>query len=123
MKSGTVTARLEATISVRVRDSNGQERDVEAIIDTGFTGSLTLPPVVIAGFGLPWRNRGSAMLANGVVDQFDIHAAVVIWDGTPRQILVEAAATDPLVGMGMLAGHDVRFQTVPGGQVTIEKLP
>jgi clan AA aspartic protease len=123
MITGTVTARLEATIRVPVRDASGQDRDVEAVIDTGFTGSLTLPPTAIAALGLPWRSRGRAVLANGAVEEFDIHTATVIWDGTPRPILVEAAATDPLVGMGLLVGHDLRIRAVLGGSVTIEPLP
>ncbi|MGH7966405.1 MAG: hypothetical protein ACRERD_32030, partial [Candidatus Binatia bacterium] len=52
--------------------------------------------------GLPWRTRGTVILANGSEDQFDIYAAIIRWDGTPRNILVEAADTDPLVGMALL---------------------
>ncbi len=63
------------------------------------------------------------ILANGTEDQCDIYAATVIWDGTPRNILIEAADTDPLVGMALLYGHDVRMQVVEGGSVIIAALP
>jgi hypothetical protein len=36
---------------------------------------------------------------------------------------IGAAETDPLVGMGLLYGHEVRIQAVDGGTVTIEALP
>jgi predicted aspartyl protease len=64
MITGAVNARLEATIRLPVRDAAGQDHEIEAIVDTGFTGSLTLPPVVIAGLGLAWRSRGQAFLAD-----------------------------------------------------------
>jgi len=123
MITGIVNAYLEATIRVCISGPGGQHPDLEAVVDTGFTGSLTLPPTLIAGLGLAWRSRGSAILGNGNVDYFDIHTATLTWDGATRNILVEAADTDPLVGMGLLAGHDLRIQAVVGGKVTIEALP
>ena len=123
MITGEVNVHHEATIRLPVRDADGREQEVEAILDTGFNGSLTLPPAVIPALGLPWRSRGLVILANGTADQCDIYVATVIWDGTPRNILVEAAETDPLVGMALLYGHDVRMQVVQGGRVSIEALP
>jgi predicted aspartyl protease len=75
---GTVNARLEILIWIPILDALAQEQEVEAILDTGFTGSLTLPPMLIAGLGLPWRSRANAILANGTVEQFDIYAATVL---------------------------------------------
>jgi hypothetical protein len=56
----------EARIPWRVRGSRRSERKVEAIIDTGYTASMTLPPRLISELGLRWRSleRGtSARLA------------------------------------------------------------
>ena len=122
MITGVVNERHEATIKLVVHHVNGQEQEVEAILDTGFSGSLTLPPDVITALGLPWRTRGSVILANGEEDQFDIYAVVVRWDGAQRNILVEAADTDPLVGMALLTGYDVHIQVAKGGTVIIEAL-
>lgn len=44
MITGVANANYEATIPLVVQAIYGQEEAVEAIIDTGFTGSLTLPP-------------------------------------------------------------------------------
>ena len=96
---------------------------MEAILDTGFNGSLTLPLAMIAGLGLRWRTRGLVTLANCTEDYCDIYVATVIWDGRPRNILVEAADTYPLVGMALLYGHDLHVQVVEGGRVVIERLP
>ena len=50
---------------------------------------------------------------------FDIYAATIIWDGTPRPILVEAVEILPLVGMRLLVDYDVRLRVQPGGMVQI----
>ena len=123
MISGEVNAQAEAIIRLPVRPSDGREQEIEAVLDTGFNGSLTLPPAVIASLGLPWRTRGSVMLANGTEDQCDIYTAIVIWDGRQRNILVEAADTEPLIGMALLYGYDVCMQVIEGCRVIIEALP
>ena len=52
---GVVNGNLEAIIRLVVRGPNGQEDEIEAVIDTGFTGFLTLPPSLIVSPGLAWR--------------------------------------------------------------------
>jgi clan AA aspartic protease len=121
MIQGVVNHHREAIIPVTVRSPLGQELPIDAIVDTGFNGSLTLPPVPIAALGLPWRNYGQATLANGSVDLFDVFAATVLWDGSARSILVEEVATQPLVGMGLLDGYDLHIEVTAGGSVTILK--
>jgi hypothetical protein len=56
MIPGTVNARHEILIRVPIRDAAGQEQPVEVVLDTGFTGSLTLPSAWIARLGLLWRS-------------------------------------------------------------------
>ena len=68
MITGVVDARRDATIRLPVRDANGREQEVVAILDTGFSGSMTLPPTVIAALRLPWRTRGLVIIANGTED-------------------------------------------------------
>jgi clan AA aspartic protease len=121
MIRGVVNRHREALIPLIVRNRTGQEVQIEAIVDTGFNGSLTLPVATIASLSLPWRNHGQATLANGSVEIFDIYAAIVVWDGLPRHVLVEEAATDPLVGMALLDGYDLLVEVVDGGSVAIQK--
>lgn len=120
---GVVNTHTEATIRLPVRAADGRELEMEGVLDTGFNGSLTLSPAVIRSLGLRWRTRGLVMLANGREDHCDIYATTVIWDGRPRNILVEAADTDPLIGMALLYGHTLHMQVVEGGSVVIEPLP
>jgi predicted aspartyl protease len=120
---GEVNAHTEATIRLPVRAADGRELEIEGVLDTGFNGSLTLSPAAIGSLGLRWRTRGLVMLAYGSEDHCDIYAATVIWDGRPRNILVEAADTDPLIGMALLYGHALQMRVVEGGSVVIEPLP
>ncbi len=123
MIRGAVNARLEAVVRLRVRGPGGAEADVDAVIDTGFTSSLTLPPPVVAALGLARQSGGSALLADGSVHPFDIYAAEVDWGGSWRPVLVWVVGGEVLVGMGLLARHQLRVEAVPGGVVEITPIP
>ena len=78
MITGSVNAHREAIIRLSILDANGQPYEFDAIVDTGFNGSQTLPISTIAALGLIWRNRGSAILANGVAESCEIYSGVVL---------------------------------------------
>ena len=123
MITGLVNVYREAIISLSVEGSEGQSREIDAVIDTGFDGFLTLPSSLIQELGLVWRRRGRAMLADGSDSLFDIYEATVIWDGRPRRIAVDEADCDPLVGMSLLYGYELTVQVIDGGRVVINPLP
>jgi len=123
MISGIVTGAREAVINLTVRGPDGTEQEFEAVIDTGFDGSLTAPPEVIAALGLPLRRRGRALLADGSATVFNIYEATAVWDGTPRRISVDEVDVSPLLGMSLLYGYELTVQVVAGGNVTIRPLP
>jgi clan AA aspartic protease len=123
MITGQVTAFKEAVLSLRLQGDGGMERQISAVIDTGYNGGLTLPITMIEELGLPWRGRGRALLADGRESIFDMYEAIVIWDGRPCRVAIDAAESDPLVGMSLLQGYEMRIQVVEGGNVTIQALP
>jgi hypothetical protein len=53
----------------------------------------------------------------------DLCQADLLWNGQVRTVDVEALDGQPLLGMRLLAGHELRMQVVAGGTVTIEALP
>ncbi len=120
MIHGTVDARLQAIVVLRVRGRGGAEIQVSAVVDTGFTSSLTLPPTAIAGLGLIRRSGGRAILGDGTLRQFDLYNAEVEWDGNWRSVLVSGLGDEVLMGMRLLAGHDLRVAVEPGGTVLVQ---
>ena len=45
-----------------------QTREIEAVIDTGYNGFLTLPTATVAELQLPFLGPSRATLANGAVE-------------------------------------------------------
>jgi clan AA aspartic protease len=113
----------EGRIRLKVKGLRGREQEVEAVIDTGYTASLTLPPALIAALGLRWRSVDRFTLADGSECFLEVYEAKVVWDGKVRQILVDEAGSDALVGMRLLKGYELKMQVRSRGKVTIKRLP
>jgi clan AA aspartic protease len=123
MMTVTVNADLEPLLRLTVRNAAGQPQDVGVVIDTGFNGFLTLPPALVAALGLPWLCRQQGQLADGSVLAFDVYVATVDWHGQQRSVEVEATDAQPLLGMAIMQGSELRIQVVPGGTVAIAENP
>lgn len=120
---GSVNAFLEAIIRLKIYDAQGQLQEIETVVDTGFNGALTLPLSLMESLGLPFRRSGRTLLADGSESLFDIYEATIEWDGLPHRVSVDTAETDPLLGMALLEGYELRVQTRSGGGVFITSLP
>jgi clan AA aspartic protease len=112
----------EALIRLMVRGFRGRQQEIEAVVDSGYTGWLTLPPAAIAALNLRWRTVGRGILADGSVSVFDVYQAKVVWDGSPRRVFVDEFDATPLVGMALLRGYEYKMQVRARGQVTIKRL-
>jgi clan AA aspartic protease len=123
MIRGIVNSNREAIIRLLVRGPAGQRRRIKAVIDTGFTGRLSLPPALIVLLRLPWWRRGRAILADGNETFFDIYEGTVVWDRRRRLIPVYEADSEPLVGMALLEGYELKVQVRKRGTVAIQRLP
>ncbi len=122
MIHGVVSRNREATISLVVVNESRQTKLITAVIDTGYTGFLSLPSEIISELGLSWTGVDRGTLGDGSEVTFEVYAAKVIWDGEYRDIPINEAETDPLVGISLLYGYDLHIQTVEGGDVTIKLL-
>ena len=122
MITGVVTPSREAVIPVMARGPLGQETEVEGIIDTGFTGFLTLPARLITNLGLSFAGTTRSALGDGSDVQMDAFEATVLWDKHELSILVLGAEGAALVGMSLLSGHRVTLDVQDGGPVIIEPL-
>ena len=123
MISGAVNDNLEATIHLVVRGSGGREQEIEAVIDTGFNGFLTLSPALVRQLGLPHIGQSRVLLANGRDEILDLYEVTLLWDGQWRTVETDATDTDALVGMSLLYRYSIYVEAVTGGQVVIDVLP
>ncbi|NJN89583.1 MAG: clan AA aspartic protease [Leptolyngbyaceae cyanobacterium SL_5_14] len=121
MMQGRVNQSCEATLSIVIKNSAATHL-VDTVIDTGFSGFLTLPSDTISVLELSWQGRDIATLGDGTSCTFEVYTGLVIWDGQYREIYINESETVPLVGMRLLRGYDLRIQAIEGGVVTIEAL-
>jgi clan AA aspartic protease len=122
MIQGVVSQRREAILPLVVGNPNGQRQVVDAVIDTGFNGFLSLPSVIIAALNLSWSASDIVTLGDGSETLFDLYAATVIWDGQYREIDIAESETEPLAGMALLYGYRLQIDAIEGGIVRIEAL-
>ena len=113
-----VVQNREAIVQFAVVGNQQKKQGIRAVIDTGFTGSLTLPLTIIEDL-LTWFTQQEGFLGDGSRRTFDVYRGTVIWDGQLRVIEINASETAPLVGMALLEGFELRVQAYEGGSVAI----
>ena len=120
MIEGAVNAAYEAIVPLRIQGLEGQTRDINAVVDTGYSGFLTLPAALVDELGLPFAHVSQAFLANDEEVTFEVHKATVLWDGQPRDIEADVTGSTPLVGMLLLDKHNLNIDVEAGGRVAIQ---
>ncbi|MCX7421217.1 MAG: clan AA aspartic protease [Planctomycetia bacterium] len=123
MISGVVNTSIEAVLRLVAFDPENAELEFDGVVDTGFSGDLTLPSALIEALGLRWLGIEVGEMADGREELFDVYSGRIMWDGEPRRVEVEAAETSPLIGMNLLLGYCLKINVVPGGTVEIGLLP
>ena len=122
MIQGLVNGFLEAVVSLPVRGTEDREREIAAVIDTGYSGNLALPQDLVAELGLPFVIRSWSILADGTVVHFNVHSATVVWNRRELHIDIDAVGIEPLVGMALLDGHSLHIEVADGGSVVIQAM-
>ena len=122
MIEGTVDAALEARVTLAVSGTAERSSRVDALVDTGYSGHITLPPEVVNDLGLVRVGRTTLELANGDKERVGTYIASVDWSGTERSIVVHEIESEPLVGMQLLEDHRLQIDVERGGRVLVEPL-
>jgi len=93
------------------------------VIDTGYVGTLSLPPKIVQAFGLPFVRSMSASLADGSHITIDVHQATIVWHGIERHTEVVVLDDRPLIGMVILDGRNMNVDLKDGGTVVLSEIP
>jgi clan AA aspartic protease len=112
----------EARIELELIGPSGRREVVEAVVDTGSSGRLTLPRATIERLGLRGTGNVYAMLADGTIATFDTYEVSVIWNGSSKLIDIEESETTPLIGMSLLKECKLQIEVWSGGSVRIKEL-
>ena len=115
-----VNSAYEPVVTLTVRGPSGRTGEIAAVVDTGFTGFLTVTPALAAELGLDFRGTSRATLADGSEVTLPAYGIAVLWDGRERYVEADAADATPLVGMRMLDRHNLNIEVGRGGRVVIE---
>jgi hypothetical protein len=62
------------------------------------------------------------LIGDGTHQVFDLYEAVLILEDESLSVEIAGTETEPLMGMSLIYGHDLRIKAIEGGTVTIEKL-
>jgi clan AA aspartic protease len=121
MITGRVRNR-EAVIELEIRGLDGLQQ-VEAVIDTGYNGELTVPEDLVNALQLPFAGYRRGMLADGSIAVLQVHLATIDWLGEERDVLVLGSTGAALIGMALLEQNRLTINVLEGGDVLIEPVP
>ena len=110
MIRGALNDRLQSMVVVEISNGDGRFEPIEALLDTGFSGDLTLRPDTISRLELEYAYRISVILADGQEIDVSVYRGFAQWLGQDRTIHVIAADGQPLLGMSLLAGGEVLIE-------------
>jgi clan AA aspartic protease len=119
---GHVNSRLEPLLPLTLQGENGLAHDLIAVVDTGFTGELSVAEDVLIALGLTDISNGTFVMADGTVTLARIYSATIDWSGQPRRIRINAVSGEPLVGAKLLEGHRLCIDMVADGLVEIVEI-
>lgn len=122
MIKGKITAYQEAVVELEVGGLNSAAK-IKAVLDTGFTGYLTLPSALINRLNLQQAGEQRAILGDENRVVLKRYVAKVLWHGAERNVFVLQAEGGPLIGMSLLYGSRLILDVVTDGDVTIDALP
>ena len=119
---GAVLASLEPMVQVLVYSAAGERVPLNVLIDTGFTGSFSLPKPVAERLELTKIGSDSVQFGNGSVYSADLYELDIEWDGVRRTVYADAFGADLVVGTELFRDYELVIRFVNGGQVRLDKL-
>ncbi len=114
--TGVVDGSGRALLRVRLRHpTSNVETEVDAWVDTGFTGELVVPQSQIAAIGLPLGPSIRAGLADGSEVELETYTCQLEWFGAWQSIeIIANTGQYPLLGVGYFSATICTSTTARG---------
>ena len=122
MIEGAVLPTLEPMVQVHVFDSSGEEIPLNVLVDTGFTGSFSMPGTVAKRLGLEKIGSDSVQFGDGSIYAADLYEIEIEWDGMRRIVYADAFGADLVIGTELLRDYELLIHFVNGGPVRVTKM-
>ena len=119
---GQMDSLRQAWVPLQIRHPDGQFRSIQAVVDTGYSGTLALPPDLIGNLELPAGLPTVVTLGNNVERRLRGFVGQILWHDRMRSIPILEARGAPLIGTRLLAGSQLVAQFRNGGEVVIEEI-
>jgi clan AA aspartic protease len=124
MMTGNVNSKLQPTISLSLIAPDGTEFELDALIDTGFSGDITLPIETIRQMGLTFYVQDVHTIGNNQDAAFNVYTgAKVYWHQKDVDVLVMEVEGESYMGMELLEGSSLFVEAKPNGKVRVRELP
>jgi len=120
--TGALTSDGEPVLQLTVEGPAGT-RDIEALVDIGFNGGLTLSSELIAALRLPEKTVIEVTLADGRVRDVQTYVGTVALNGKPKRVLIAESPIMPLLGTDLLWGFSLYVEFEADGAVEVSPLP
>ena len=90
-----------------------EQIEIEALIDTGFDGEITIPSVIGVRLGLELTELEEFELADGSVIQSFVFSGQVTLGGQSQEVeIILSNSDEALVGTGLLANYRLEIDFV-----------
>jgi len=105
MITGTITdGRPHVNLIIK---GESKQALAEFTVDTGYSGTLTLPLSDCLALGLSWIGIKPTTLADGSQIRLAIYRLTVVWDGNERKFDILAIGEERLLGAQILDGYEL----------------
>ena len=122
MTSGWINRDRELVVPLTVLDGDTASLVLECVVDTGFSGDLTLPPSVIQHLRLQRAETITVITANEASARLNAYRGAILWQGQRRAVRIIEAEGTPLIGIGLLWDNLLTAAITDNGAVTIGPL-
>jgi len=120
MMTGTVRG-MQLVLPVIFVLSDGSEAIREVVVDTGFTGGLSLPPEMVQELRLNFVRDQPVTLADGERNDYPLYAAAIRWHDEQKNVVTFAIGDRPLLGTALLEGSSLHAKFKEGEPFVVEE--